>query len=320
MNAIIRPYQPATDLQAVFALYQDAFAESWPLTLPLFEGVTSAHVHYRPGDHFVAELDGRIAGFAATQMERGLPLAGVDGGIAVIFVAESVRRQGIGKALHAVALDHLQACNCGHAILGGGGLFRLWPGVPETQRETLGFFQKQGWPDFERCFDMVRSLADYEMPDSIRKRMQEQRIEIRPAREAEVQAVLEFEMGEFANWYDEFYFKVELGALEDILVAVEDGKILGTLSLFTPRTPYLAVQRVWQTLLGANVGGLGAVGVAEAQRGRDIGIALVAYASEILKSRGVGNSVIDWTNLDSFYGRVGYQIWREYWVSFRGLG
>jgi GNAT superfamily N-acetyltransferase len=62
------------------------------------------------------------------------------------------------------------------------------------------------------------------------------------------------------------------------------------------------------------------VGVAEAQRGRDIGIALVAYASEILKSRGVGNSVIDWTNLDSFYGRVGYQIWREYWVSFRGLG
>ena len=73
----------------------------------------------------------------------------------------------------------------------------------------------------------------------------------------------------------------------------------------------------YQALLGDDLGGLGAVGVAASERGRGIGLALVAGASELLKARGIGHSYIDWTTLVNFYGHLGYAPWREYQMSER---
>jgi beta-N-acetylhexosaminidase len=198
-------------------------------------------------------------------------------------------------------------------MLGGGSIFRFWPGIPENLAECKPFFEKMGWVHFHACCDLVRDVRDYEIPEDLRLRMRAQEIELRPAEPEEAQAVLEFEQKEFPGWHAEYALKAALGDHQDILVAVENGKtVAGVLALFTPQSHYLAVNRVWQALLGEDNGGMGAVGVAEAQRGRDIGIALVAWGSKILKERGVRMSHIDWTGLVDFYGKAGYKPWRWY--------
>ena len=75
--------------------------------------------------------------------------------------------------------------------------------------------------------------------------------------------------------------------------------------MVTPRS-HRPANVVWKTLLGDDLGGLGAVGAASSERGRGIGTALVALASEILRESGVGASLIDCTSLTDFYGRLGY--------------
>ena len=72
-------------------------------------------------------------------------------------------------------------------------------------------------------------------------------------------------------------------------------------------------------LLGDDMGGLACVGTAVAMRDCGIGTALCARATEILQQRGVGYSHVGWTWLLEFYGRLGYQPWREYRMSWQDL-
>ena len=52
-------------------------------------------------------------------------------------------------------------------------------------------------------------------------------------------------------------------------------------------------------------------------RERRIGTALVAYACEQLRDRGVVNCHIGWTPLLSFYGRLGFRPWRRFEMATR---
>ena len=73
-------------------------------------------------------------------------------------------------------------------------------------------------------------------------------------------------------------------------------------------------------MLGDALGGISAVGVAES--GGDAASASAWWRSvrEVLRERGVGNCHIDWTNIVDFYGKLGYTVWRRYWMSNRTLG
>jgi predicted N-acetyltransferase YhbS len=52
-------------------------------------------------------------------------------------------------------------------------------------------------------------------------------------------------------------------------------------------------------------------------RERRIGTALVAYACEQLRDRGVVNCHIGWTPFLSFYGRLGFRPWRRFEMATR---
>ena len=72
----------------------------------------------------------------------------------------------------------------------------------------------------------------------------------------------------------------------------------------------------WQRLLGENVGGIGALGVAEDRRERGIGLALAAYVTEVLQARGLETSFVGYTWLVDWYGKLGYQVWRDYCIGW----
>ena len=61
-----------------------------------------------------------------------------------------------------------------------------------------------------------------------------------------------------------------------------------------------------------HTGAIGCVGVAEAERGRGIGLGLVARASELLRDQGLTSCYIDWVFLTEFYARLGYEKWRAF--------
>lgn len=318
MTFILRPYLPEQDGKEIFELYQSVFGEKWPLRYDLFRKVTTDHAFYRAGDHFVAGASGRLVGFAATQVSRPEPLVKALGGLEIIFVHPDYRRQGIGRALHNAAVNYLQKIGMRTIMLGGGGLLRLWPGIPEDCSQSQVFFQQMGWQNFGRCCDLVREVHDYQVPVRIQQRMKKEGVDLHPARADEIPAVLAFEQQQFPHWYREYAYKTALDECDEILVAWQEDKgITGTLMMFSPHSQLLSVNLVWKELLGEQVGGIGAVGVLESERGRGIGLALVAYGTEILRQRDVVNAMIDWTGLVDFYGKAGYKPWRWYTTSGR---
>ena len=72
---------------------------------------------------------------------------------------------------------------------------------------------------------------------------------------------------------------------------------------------------VWRLSLGEKWGSLGPIGVATQERGRGLGHALLGSALINLKQRGVRQCIIDWTTLDDFYGKHGFEVSRRYKIA-----
>lgn len=59
-------------------------------------------------------------------------------------------------------------------------------------------------------------------------------------------------------------------------------------------------------------GGLGPVGMSYDFRKKGLGAILIVKSLSLLKNLGIGNTCIDWTILDKYYGQFGFKISREY--------
>src|SRR6266571_4175003 len=59
----IRPYHPAKDEQAVFALWNSLLGDTWPLSFHTFHNITLDSIAYQEGDHLIAEDEHTILGF-----------------------------------------------------------------------------------------------------------------------------------------------------------------------------------------------------------------------------------------------------------------
>lgn len=313
INKIIQPYNAGADAADAYALWQETLGQSWPINSTRFLKVLSGN----QAQHFVVRDGRRLAGFAATSQTRRA--GSLTGHLAAIVVAPDYQRQGIGTALHDAALAHLRDAGVKNVQLGALAP-RFWCGVPTNLPTAVEFFAHRGWEYDEPVFDMTRDLRDYETPTKITQRMAAERITIDPVSPQDITKLLTFENQHFPNWLLHFEKFADLGDFQDLLVARDDlGRIVGSLVMSSPQSHPQRPDVIWQGLLGEDAGSLGAVGVAESERGRGIGIALVARASEILRSRGVGNCYIDWLVLTEFYGKLGYKVWREYRTSWRSL-
>ena len=315
----IRPYHPDQDAGAAYALWQATLNATWPLTRAQFELVVTTPPLYRPGDDFVAEEDGRIAGFVATQAQRGDYVQYRGGNVVVLLVAPDAQRRGIGRALLDHAVDHLQQAGMQEAQI-GGRVPRLWPGVPDNLPEAKAFFAACGWTFDGVSYDLVRDLTTYVSPPGALERMAEERVTLAPAGADDMAELLAWEDREFSGWANEYHAAAALGDYADCLIARDaSGPIAGALLMYGPQSHPHRQDIIWKSLLGQNAGALNAVGVDPTARGRGIGLALVARGAEILKERGVGNCHIGWLVLVDFYGKLGYTKWHAFDMTRRAL-
>jgi beta-N-acetylhexosaminidase len=286
----VRPYDPLRDDAGAFELWKRSLGRSWPVEAADFAAIVR--------DGFVAVRGGRVTGVAAVARDNS-------GGasLQLLLVDPDVRRRGIGTRLHDATLHQLARQGATRVQLAGTPGRYLWPGLPAELDQARAVFERWGWNFGYTCWDMLRSLDDYETPADVARGGSA--FTYRPATDADREPLAAFEESCFPEWA--VYFAAD-DALTSAIVAVDDrGAIVGSLLADDQRRPQL-----WRRLLGEDSGAIGAVGVIQTVRGRGVGTAMVAYACERLRERGVANCHIGWTTLLSFYGKLGFRPWRRY--------
>jgi beta-N-acetylhexosaminidase len=300
----IRPYVPDRDEAAVLALWDAALGDRWPIAPAAFRGIVGT------GEHFVAE-DDRAIGFVATQAHAEL------GGLLVVLVDPSHRRRGVGRALHDQALEHLRGLGLRTIRLAPGPASYFWPGVPTDLPEAWAFFRALGWTSDERAVDLVLDLATYATPAWVLERAAALGATFAPATMDDADSVASFERAHLPGWERFFAAPFASGEPSDVMVARgPDGVVLGTVLVHGPDAAWHG-PLTWARRLGERCGAVSAVGVAREARGRGVGLALVAQATELLRARGLARSYVGWTWLRDWYARLGYRTWMEYHVSRR---
>jgi beta-N-acetylhexosaminidase len=307
----IQLYNADRDVADVHSLWQAVFAPNWSINQ---ERMTKVLNGPEP-QHFVARINGRIVGFAATLQSSKDGIK--SGQLAALLVHPDIQRQGIGSALYDTALAHLQATGASSIQL-GSIVPRFWPGIPTQLPKAMDFYKAKGWEPSETVYDLAQDLSAYQTPATIIQRAEKEHITISSATSQNVTDALAFEAKEFPAWLPLFERCADLGDYRDILTARdEDGRVVGTLIMYSQYSHPERTDLIWQDLLGENAGAIGAVGVSERERGRGIGIALVAAASALQKQRAVQNCFIDWVTQTDFYAKVGYEKWHAYLYSQR---
>lgn len=316
----IRPYDQDRDAIGVYELWQQTVSGLWPLSKEAFYRIAIVNDHCLRGNCNVFEDKGKIIGFIVTHIaglltEDSSPV----GSVPLLMVAPNHQRQGYGRRLLVSALDHLKDKNVARVQLGAGAGSYFWPGVPANLSQAVCFFEACGWQYVETSFDLVIDLTDDAITSLSLMPPKPDGVQLCLASLNEITELLEFESQHFPDWYQYFELAARHQAFHDILLAREaTGGLVGAVLVSDHKTEWGSGGK-WQEVLGANVGAIGCLGVAEHARGRGIGLSMAAHATDLLKVRGFKTSYIGWTWLVDWYGKLGYQIWREYKMSWQDL-
>jgi GNAT superfamily N-acetyltransferase len=317
---MITPFHPIDDLPDATALWNAALGAQYPLTEKLFANVTRNPVPGQSGQHFIQRVNrtGQLIGWIGTQINPN-GANPTSGALLGIVVHPAYQRQGLGGELLNHVLDYFKSQGVTR-VMSGGRYPRIFPGIPVDLPHAQSFMEKQGWLFDQTDYDLFRRLEDYQTPTGLLDRLNADGVRIYAGSQADRAEVLAFNDREFAGWASTYHYVASLGDDQDFLVARDPRRgVVGTLLMVTPQSHPQRVDALWKPLWGANAGGLGEVGVGKEERGRGLGIGLVAAGSEILKARGVGHCNIGFTSLVDFYGKLGYRVWRAYHIAWQTL-
>jgi predicted N-acetyltransferase YhbS len=186
----------------------------------------------------------------------------------------------------------------------------FWPGVPVNTPRLEDFLMIEGFSLNGECFDLERDLTDYVPPRELPKND----VEFRVLTEDDHPLLVKFFEREFSGrWRYDILQKIEMEETHrGIMGLFHKDAIHGFASLQDSQSKYPIAGAVWRKSLGENWGTLGPIGVSQKVRGNGWGGALLAAGLLEQKARGVRQCLIDWTVLDEFYGKHGFEKTRTY--------
>lgn len=295
-------------VEAGYELWKRVFNDKWPLSFENFALVLS---RFQEPCHFSVYKGDMLIGLALTQT-----LDKKTGQLALLMVDPAFRNKGVGTALNDRCLEYFR--HSGVSVTLGSSYPRFFYGVPDNCKEAQVFFKNRGFTFTNTVWDLKGDLREYEMPAEIKARMEKEKIWFGTIQDKEeMKELMEFQKKYFEYWVSTYQHHSDLGDYHDLVVAREGdghGKIIGSLVLFVTNGSHkYRTDLIWtdETLFTNQSGGMACVGVASEERGRGIGLGLVAFANKTLKERNVEQSYVDWVELTDFYSRAGYQKWRS---------
>jgi GNAT superfamily N-acetyltransferase len=296
--------------------------ERFPLAEAFWHYNTSGQgLNFEASDFSGAFVKDELVGFVLTRRFRDLArnpdmqaYAGL-GWVSAIVVAKNWQGKGIGTALLQRAEENLAGVT---KIRLGGDVGHFFPGIISDGADS--FFRKHGYHISQNLeYDLHCSLEDWQsqpLPTAVING----EYFYTQGQAGEEPAILEFLGRVFPG---RWRYKIALDFKEGIspkditLLKRRDGTIAGFLECRHSKSanpvPTLALEhnRTW--------GGIGPLGVDSNVRGGGLGLGLVVFATDYLKSLGVSDVVIDWTTLVDFYGKLGYKPYKSYKVAFKEL-
>ena len=196
------------------------------------------------------------------------------------------------------------------SVLFGMDSRHFWPGVPVDNPPLNDFLMIEGFSLGGEYFDLERDLTNYTPP----RELPTDEVEFRILTEEDHPLLVKFFDREFpGRWRYDMLQKIEKEETHrGIMGLFHKDAIHGFASLQDSNNKYPIAGAVWRTSLGDNWGTLGPIGVSQKVRGHGWGGALLAASLLEQKARGVRRCLIDWTILDEFYGKHGFQKTRFY--------
>lgn len=306
------------DIPAIVELWNASFGPDFPLTERLLRQTVEGDPFYEAEGCFLARDGGQVVGWI---LSKSMKTAGPEmgrfekrGGIGAVCVHPAFQKRGIGSELLKRAENFLRENGSPLTLLYYP--HHLLPGIPAQHEAERRWFEGRGNGGWRESADLVRELADFEVPERVQRALAENpSVEMRPAREDESAQIIDFVAREFpGGWNYSTRAHFARGAkASDIIIAVEQGEVIGFCHTADWNSNWLLPSTYWFPLLGEKFGGLGPVGLGKAQRKRGLGLALTAMSVADLKKRGVEKMGIDWTNLIAFYEQLGFQVWKRYY-------
>jgi GNAT superfamily N-acetyltransferase len=133
--------------------------------------------------------------------------------------------------------------------------------------------------------------------------------------QADIDSVLEFVRQEFpGRWVYDTNFVLQQAEHQHLALEV-DRRVMGFALIGLRSDPVMLPSSLWLT----EDCGLGPMGVSSALRGQGLGFGLLVAAMHKLKARGGTRMGIDWTGVQGFYQKAGFEVVRRYRYAFKTL-
>lgn len=230
------------------------------------------------------------------------------GWINSLLVKSADRGQGIGSKLLEQAE---RALSDKKEIRLGRDPWHFFPGIPAEDSQTQSWFQKRGYEAQSTETDLLKTHANNmleKLPDD------NSLVTLRLLKPQELPQLDMFLASEFpGRWHYELieYLRYD-GTGREFLGLFVNQQLKGFCRVNDRQSPIIAQNTYWSGLFSSSLGGIGPLGIARDIRKQGLGMALVQSAVSELEARGIHTVVIDWTQLVSFYEKLGFAPWKHY--------
>lgn len=307
-EAALVPFDGA-HLAGVLRVLQAALVAD-PIPRSLFVRKVLLDPNFDPAGAPVARLGEEVVGFGLS-LARRVPLEDAPpdtgrGYITLLAVDPARWRRGVGSALLRWMEDYLRARGCTTGMVSPYAPNYFLPGVDvNAYQPALRFFLKHGYAEVYRPLSMDCNLRGLRTPDWVQERMaalKNAKVVVESYRAELIPALLRFLRAEFPGDWQRFVreavARIEQGdSPERLWIAHEQGEVIGFSHYEGER--------------------FGPIGVAQAQRGRGIGQALLYRTLQAMRAQGLHVAFFLWSDdrtAERLYAEAGFVETRRFAV------
>ncbi|MDW0112490.1 GNAT family N-acetyltransferase [Sporosarcina saromensis] len=304
-------YMDKLDHSQIVQLWNDTIGNRFPMTNALWHQNTTrdSNVNWK-GSVAIVE-NGELLGFVVTkQFQEQLPvqMSTSIGWLQCLLVKSSARHRGIGSKLLYHAEEALKEANVREILLGRDP-WHYFPGVPLEDLSAIEWFKEKGYEKTAVETDLKKNMRNAEL-----YKLTNSADHFRVLSDEDVPNLVQFLKHTFpGRWhYEAVHYEKLLGTGREFIGLYQKARLKGFCRINDAQSPVIAQNVYWSGLVQGELGGIGPLGIDKSIRGKHFGLDLVKAAANELASRGVDEIVIDWTQLDSFYKKLGFIPWKRY--------